>query len=304
LEEKTMERTVKKAVRGFNTTDGAGVHLVRVLGNSTVADFDPILMLDSFDSFNPDDYTAGFPMHPHRGIETISYVVSGTMRHRDSLGSTDDITDGEVQWMTAGSGILHEELIPPAPRLLGVQLWLNLPAKDKMAPPAYHSVRREDIPEKAFPGGALRVLAGNYRETAGYQSEHLPLDYYDIRLEKERRVPPRDPAGEGRDALHPAGGGGDRGKDGPGKDRRAPDGGGFRDPPERGVPSLRAVHEQQGAERAGVLGRAHSDEHPGGAGQSVPGTQGGQLFEGRSKLSVRICGSAAERKKSWEFVNH
>ena len=179
-----MERTVKKAVRGFNTTDGAGVHLVRVLGNSTVADFDPILMLDSFDSFNPDDSTAGFPMHPHRGIETISYVVRGTMRHRDSLGSTDDITDGEVQWMTAGSGILHEELIPPAPRLLGVQLWLNLPAKDKMAPPAYHSVRREDIPEKTFPGGALRVLAGNYGETAGYQSEHLPLDYYDIRLEK------------------------------------------------------------------------------------------------------------------------
>jgi len=178
-----MERTVKKAVQGFRTTDGAGVHLVRVLGSSTTEDFDPILMLDSFDSRNPDDYTAGFPMHPHRGIETISYVVSGTMRHKDSLGSTDDISDGEVQWMTAGSGILHEELIPAAPRLLGVQLWLNLPAKDKMTPPAYHSVRRDDIPEKAFPGGTLRVLSGSYDGTAGFQPSYLPLDYYDIRLE-------------------------------------------------------------------------------------------------------------------------
>jgi redox-sensitive bicupin YhaK (pirin superfamily) len=178
-----MERTVKKAVQGFHTTDGAGVHLVRVLGNSTTEEFDPILMLDSFDSRNPEDYTAGFPMHPHRGIETISYVVSGTMRHKDSLGSTDDITDGELQWMTAGSGILHEELIPAAPRLLGVQLWLNLPAKEKMTAPAYHSVRREAIPEETFPGGKIRILSGNYRGINGFQPAHLPLDYYDIRLE-------------------------------------------------------------------------------------------------------------------------
>jgi redox-sensitive bicupin YhaK (pirin superfamily) len=178
-----MERTIQKSIQGFPAVDGAGVHLVRVLGSRTVETFDPILMLDSFDSRSPNDYTAGFPMHPHRGIETISYVVSGTMRHRDSLGNTDDISDGEVQWMTAGSGILHEERIPAAPRLLGVQLWLNLPAQDKMAPPAYHSIRRADIPEKAFPGGTLRVLAGRYGDTAGFQPAHLPLDYYDIRLE-------------------------------------------------------------------------------------------------------------------------
>lgn len=178
-----MERTIEKTVRGYATEDGAGVKLVRVLGNRTVSDFDPILMLDSFDSRNPADYTAGFPMHPHRGIETISYVVSGAMQHRDSLGNTDTISDGEVQWMTAGSGILHEEKIPAAGRLLGVQLWLNLPAKDKMTRPAYHRVRREDIPEVSVPGGKIRVLAGAYLGTAGYTAQHLPLDYYDVRLE-------------------------------------------------------------------------------------------------------------------------
>ena len=123
-----MERKISKQVRGFRTQDGAGVSLVRVLGNGTVQEYDPILMLDSFDSTNPDDYTAGFPMHPHRGIETISYVYRGFMTHKDSLGNEDTIGDGEVQWMTAGSGIMHEEKLPAAERMLGVQLWLNLPS--------------------------------------------------------------------------------------------------------------------------------------------------------------------------------
>lgn len=109
-----MERKIKKQIRGYKTQDGAGVNLVRVLGNSTAYDFDPILMLDSFDSTDPDDYTAGFPMHPHRGIETISYVYRGYMKHRDSLGNEDTIGDGEVQWMTTGSGIMHEEQLPAA----------------------------------------------------------------------------------------------------------------------------------------------------------------------------------------------
>lgn len=183
-----MERKIKKMVQGFATQDGAGVHLVRVLGNATVEDYDPILMLDSFDSTHPDDYTAGFPMHPHRGIETISYVVRGAMQHRDSLGNADTISDGEVQWMTAGSGILHEERIPAAEHLLGVQLWLNLPAKDKMIPPAYHSIRSADIPEVPFDGGKLRVLAGSYREVHGYAAPHLPLDYYDVRLDADAQL--------------------------------------------------------------------------------------------------------------------
>lgn len=178
-----MERKVIKQVRGYRTQDGAGVSLVRVLGHETVKEYDPILMLDSFDSVNPDDYTAGFPMHPHRGIETISYVYSGKMTHKDSLGNQDTITDGEVQWMTAGSGIMHEEKLPASDRMLGVQLWLNLPAKNKMAAPAYHSIKSSEIEEITFNGGKLRLLAGEYKEKQGFLSSYLPLDYYDIHLD-------------------------------------------------------------------------------------------------------------------------
>lgn len=183
-----MERKVKKQVAGFRTQDGAGVKLVRVLGHATVEDFDPILMLDSFDSTNPDDYTAGFPLHPHRGIETISYVYRGKMTHRDSLGNEDTICDGEVQWMTAGSGILHEERLPASERMLGVQLWLNLPAKDKMVPPAYKSIKNSEIEEIEFENGKLRLLAGAYEGKQGYKSKYLPLDYYDIHLDPNASI--------------------------------------------------------------------------------------------------------------------
>src|SRR5574344_2084599 len=177
-----MERKILQQVRGFGTTDGAGVSLVRVLGNQTVQEYDPILMLDSFDSTNPDDYTAGFPMHPHRGIETISYVYRGYMTHKDSLGNEDTVKDGEVQWMTAGSGILHEEKLPAAERMLGVQLWLNMAAKDKMAAPAYHSIKSTEIEEIKIKDGKLRLLAGEYEGHKGYAGKFLPLDYYDIHL--------------------------------------------------------------------------------------------------------------------------
>lgn len=177
-----MERRIKKKDNGYRTQDGAGVSLVRVLGSSTVQEYDPILMLDSFDSRNPGDYIAGFPMHPHRGIETISYVYRGFMTHKDSLGNEDTIGDGEVQWMTAGSGILHEEKLPASERLLGVQLWLNLPAKDKMVPPAYHSIKKSDIEEIEFGNGKLRLLAGEFEGKKGYLSKYLPLDFYDLHL--------------------------------------------------------------------------------------------------------------------------
>ncbi len=183
-----MERKISQQVRGYRTEDGAGVSLVRVLGGQTVQDYDPILMLDSFDSTNPEDYTAGFPMHPHRGIETISYVYRGSMTHRDSLGNEDTIGDGEVQWMTAGSGIMHEERLPASERLLGVQLWLNLPAKDKMAPPAYHSIKNSEIEEIDIDCGKLRLLAGQFKEKKGYMSKYLPLDYYDIHLDPNASV--------------------------------------------------------------------------------------------------------------------
>jgi quercetin 2,3-dioxygenase len=183
MEDKFMvERKVKQQICGYRTVDGAGVNLVRVLGNATAYDFDPILMLDSFDSVDPKDYIAGFPMHPHRGIETISYVYQGEMTHKDSLGNEDTIGNGEIQWMTAGSGIFHEEKLPATSRLLGIQLWLNLSTKDKMVEPEYHRIKTDEIEEIQIENGKLRLLAGNYGDHKGYQSKYLPLDYYDIHL--------------------------------------------------------------------------------------------------------------------------
>ena len=127
-------------------------------------------------------------MHPHRGIETISYVYRGQMTHRDSLGNEDTIADGEVQWMTAGSGILHEEKLPASERMLGVQLWLNLPAKDKMVPPAYHSIKNAEIKEIELESSKLRLLAGEYENSKGYMSKYLPLDYYDLQLDPNASI--------------------------------------------------------------------------------------------------------------------
>lgn len=194
-----QKRTVVHQVRGFRTKDGAGVSLVRVLGAETMQQYSPILMLDSFDSTDPTEYTAGFPIHPHRGIETISYIYQGRMEHKDSIGFSDAISDGEVQWMTAGSGILHEERLPASKRLLGVQLWLNLPAKDKMVSPAYYSIKREEIPKVALQGGHARVLAGSFGEIKGFQSRYLPLDYYDVHVEAGQTV--EIPVREGFEAL-------------------------------------------------------------------------------------------------------
>lgn len=182
-----MKRTVKDTIRGFRTKDGAGVNLVRVLGNNTVDMYDPILMLDSFDSINPEEYIAGFPMHPHRGIETVSLISTGNMVHKDSLGNEDAITDGEVQWMTAGSGILHEEKLPASDRLLGVQLWLNMPSKDKMASPEYHSIKKDKIEEIPIEGGILRLISGQYKEHKGFEGKYSPLDYYHIHLKANNK---------------------------------------------------------------------------------------------------------------------
>lgn len=183
-----MERKVKLQVEGFRTVDGAGVSLVRVLGNTTVREFDPILMLDSFDSLEPKDYTAGFPMHPHRGIETISYLYKGKMVHKDTLGNEDTVTDGEIQWMNSGSGIFHEEKVPAAKRLLGVQLWLNLPKAEKMSSPTYHRIKNEEIEEIDYDGGKIRLLAGEYKGHVGYKGNHLPLNYYDIHMNENAEI--------------------------------------------------------------------------------------------------------------------
>lgn len=180
-----MERRIRDKVQGYETQDGAGVKLVRVLSRRTVDEYDPILMLDSFDSKNLEDYTKGFPLHPHRGIETISLLVKGSMVHKDSLGNEDRIDDGEVQWMTAGSGILHEEMIPEREEVLGVQLWLNLPKKDKMVKPEYHSLKKDQIEEIEIENGSLRLIGGQYKNHQGFMGKYSPLDYYHIRLDKD-----------------------------------------------------------------------------------------------------------------------
>lgn len=183
-----MERKVKYKVRGQRASDGAGVSLVRVLGHQTTKEFDPILMLDSFDSSNPEEYQEGFPQHPHRGIETITYISKGKIVHKDSLGNEDGISDGEVQWMNAGSGIMHEEMLPASDRILGVQLWLNLPSEHKMSKPTYNSIKKEDIKEIPFDGGKVRLLAGKYKDNEGYKGDYLPLNYYDIHMDPDSEI--------------------------------------------------------------------------------------------------------------------
>lgn len=190
-----MDRTITTQVQGFRTQDGAGVNLVRVLGNRTVADFDPFLMLDAFDSTNPADYLEGFPMHPHRGIETFTFLSKGSIMHKDHLGTIGMIHDGEAQWLTAGSGAFHEEMPQEAERMLGIQLWLNMPADKKMvAEPFYHGVLNDQVEELPIADGhgTLRLMAGNYTDASGehhaIQGKYLPLDFYDIHLEQGAKV--------------------------------------------------------------------------------------------------------------------
>ena len=180
-----MKRKILNRTQGFRTKDGAGVSLVRVLSRNTTKEYDPILMLDSFDSTDPEDYIKGFPMHPHRGIETITYLREGTMTHKDSMGNEDTITDNEVQWMTAGSGIMHEEMPKPSKRMLGVQLWLNLLSKDKMVRPHYQSLRGDDLKIVEEDFAKIKVISGEYKGTKGYASKYLPLDFYEIEIKKD-----------------------------------------------------------------------------------------------------------------------
>ncbi|MDU1010866.1 pirin family protein [Finegoldia magna] len=183
-----MKRKILNRTQGFRTKDGAGVSLVRVLSRNTTKEYDPILMLDSFDSVDPDDYIKGFPMHPHRGIETITYLREGTMAHKDSMGNEDTITDNEVQWMTAGSGIMHEEMPKPSKRMLGVQLWLNLLAKDKMVTPHYQSLRGDDLKIIEENSAKVKVISGEFKGIKGYAPKYLPLDFYEIEIKKNEEI--------------------------------------------------------------------------------------------------------------------
>ncbi|NLX82287.1 MAG: pirin family protein [Clostridiales bacterium] len=177
-------REIAQVVTGNRAIDGAGVHLVRVLGRPTITDFDPFLMLDAFDSTDPKDYIKGFPWHPHRGIETVTYLAQGHIIHSDSLGNAGDIKDGGCQWMTAGSGIMHQEMPQASPRMLGLQLWLNLPREGKMTPPKYNDIRDEDVKVVTDAGASVRVLSGQYKGTSGVMAgDHVKMTMLDITLQ-------------------------------------------------------------------------------------------------------------------------
>lgn len=180
-------RGIRHVSQSVPTREGAGVRLKRVFGFQTIEGLDPFLLLDDFHSDNPDHYIAGFPWHPHRGIETITYVLQGTVEHGDSLGNHGAIGPGDVQWMTAGSGIVHQEM--PKGRsednlLWGLQLWANLPATQKMMDPAYRDVTAAHIPEvETKGGGRVKIIAGSMGETDGpVQDIITEPQYLDITL--------------------------------------------------------------------------------------------------------------------------
>jgi quercetin 2,3-dioxygenase len=156
-------RNLARIIPGMNTSDGAGVKLRRTLGQSQMARLDPFLMLDEFSSDDADDYIAGFPSHPHRGFETVTYMLDGHMLHEDHMGNRGDLRPGDVQWMTCGRGIIHSEMPQQKEgRMRGFQLWLNLPAKDKMKPAAYRDVPGTSMPwHEPQPGVRIKVIAGN-----------------------------------------------------------------------------------------------------------------------------------------------
>ena len=179
-------RNIRRVVTGSNQIDGAGVRLVRVIGGGDVEDFDPFLMLDAFDSRDPQDYVRGFPWHPHRGIETVTYLIAGDVEHGDSLGNGGHIRDGGCQWMTAGGGILHQEMPQASPRMLGLQLWINLPCKDKFAPPEYRDLSGDRILRVREPGARIGVISGRYGNTSGpTQGDYVKTTMLDVELEPQ-----------------------------------------------------------------------------------------------------------------------
>jgi quercetin 2,3-dioxygenase len=181
----SQARQVERMLSGQATSDGAGVRLTRLLGADLQRRLDPFLMLDLFGTNNPGDYIGGFPDHPHRGFETITYMLQGRMRHRDSAGNTGLLTPGGVQWMTAGRGVIHSEMPEQQEGAMeGFQLWLNLPSRSKMCVPWYRDIATDEVPEWQGPGCRVRVIAGQCQDVAGaVQREHTEPLYLDIHLD-------------------------------------------------------------------------------------------------------------------------
>jgi len=181
---KFLERRVQKILERRSTLEGAGVKLKRVLGNDDKSTLDPFLLLDHFGSDKPEDYMRGFPWHPHRGMETVTYMWTGEVEHGDSIGNRGVIKAGDVQWMTAGSGIIHQEM----PRkydgqMQGFQLWVNLPSKKKMIDPKYRGIKKEQIPLSQKNGQRIKVIAGKIDGTEGpVRDLSVDIEYFDVEL--------------------------------------------------------------------------------------------------------------------------
>ena len=178
-------RNVKQIIQGMPASDGAGVKLTRSLGSADHLRLDPFLMLDAFSSENPDDYVAGFPSHPHRGFETVTYLLDGHMLHEDHLGNRGNLKSGAVQWMTAGRGIIHSEMPQQENgRMRGFQLWINLPAKEKMKPAGYRDIQPHEIPVVALSDGKIKIIAGAYGATNGpVQGGSTEPFYWDVQVD-------------------------------------------------------------------------------------------------------------------------
>jgi len=193
-----QSKPVLRVVRGQAASDGAGVKLTRVIGGQQLSELDPFLLLDEFRSDSADDYIAGFPEHPHRGFETVTYMLAGRMRHGDNQGNTGLLGPGSVQWMTAGRGIVHSEMPEQEAGLMwGFQLWVNLPAKDKMTAPRYQDIPADQVPDvDAGNGARVRVIAGEFNGTKGpVQGGSTEPLYLDVRVEAGKRVEIALPAG-------------------------------------------------------------------------------------------------------------
>ena len=176
-------RKVDNIINGVQTSDGAGVKLRRIIGGPELNMLDPFLLFDDFGSDNADDYIAGFPSHPHRGFETITYMISGKFRHKDSAGNEGFLSDGSVQWMTAGKGVIHSEMPEKTNgKVKGFQLWLNLPRSLKMIEPSYNDISSRDIPVVNLNNGTLRVIAGSFQNIKGPGNPHTGMLYFDLNL--------------------------------------------------------------------------------------------------------------------------
>ena len=179
-------RPIESVIEGIQTSDGAGVKLKRVIGSPDLDILDPFLLLDEFKNDDPEGYIGGFPSHPHRGFETVTYMLHGNFRHKDSVGNEGLLTDGSVQWMTAGRGVIHSEMPEQTEGLVwGFQLWINLPKKLKMAEPAYQDIPSNAIPEIVQDGTTVKVIAGKFGEQEGPAQTKIGMLYLDIYLQGE-----------------------------------------------------------------------------------------------------------------------